>query len=318
VQEAVGFARLEGVIQLPGGTTQEAAMGFVPLTYAILTVQETIEARVFMKMISEDIWLPFQAFVSAVATFLFMPIVSVLLDPLDCIRPEASSSASSSALAETTGWVMESSTDIVCFGTDHLMLSAASVVMMCIYIGLVLRVKRVGGDLHAIEFSPVKPWRIQDDMPQEGWALHPLAELGDDDVPEDAAEPFDADDDDDDEPFGEEKAAPGDDAKTPSIYLSLIDADTFLKIVNVAVAKLMSSHGSVVAAMVMLTGAYLTATTLHEEPYRKTSVNNGVATIGVTVFFAGCAAEVTTIYPYSQGASVCQSLFGVITALVGA
>ena len=80
----------------------------------------------------------------------------------------------------------------------------------------------------------------------------------------------------------------------------------------------MSSHGSIVAAMVMLTGAYLTATTLHAKPYRKASVNNGVATIGVTVFLAGCAAEVTTIYPHSQGASMCQSLFGVITALVGA
>ena len=80
----------------------------------------------------------------------------------------------------------------------------------------------------------------------------------------------------------------------------------------------MSSHGSIVAAMVMLTGAYLTAATLHATPYRKASVNDGVATIGVTVFLAGCAAEVTAIDPHSQGASVCRSLFGAITALVGA
>ena len=70
-------------------------------------------------------------------------------------------------------------------------------------------------------------------------------------------------------------------------YLSLVDADTFLKLINVAVAKLMSSHGSAVAAMAMLTGAYLTAATLHAKPYRKASASSAVATVGVTVFLAG-------------------------------
>ena len=58
-------------------------MAFVAVTYLILTVQESVEEHVFMQDEGswKSIWLTFDAFTSAVATVLFMPVTKHALEP---------------------------------------------------------------------------------------------------------------------------------------------------------------------------------------------------------------------------------------------
>ena len=68
---------LSGVdLDLPAGSVQIAAVAFVVGTYMILTVQESVEDHMFMQDqgIWHSIWIIFDAFTSAVATVLFMPV----------------------------------------------------------------------------------------------------------------------------------------------------------------------------------------------------------------------------------------------------
>ena len=68
---------LSGVdLDVPAGSVQVAAMFFVVMTYLILTVQESVEDHVFMQDEGSwhSIWVVFNAFTSAVATVLFMPV----------------------------------------------------------------------------------------------------------------------------------------------------------------------------------------------------------------------------------------------------
>ena len=65
-----------GAIDVPSGSAQLAAMSFVAVAYAILTVQEAVEVHLFMQDEGnwQSIWLIFDAFTSAVSTVLFMPV----------------------------------------------------------------------------------------------------------------------------------------------------------------------------------------------------------------------------------------------------
>lgn len=70
---------LDGAIDVPSGSVQLAAMSFVVVTYAILTVQEAVEVHLFMQDEGNwrSIWLIFDAFTKAVSTVLFMPVRDV-------------------------------------------------------------------------------------------------------------------------------------------------------------------------------------------------------------------------------------------------
>ena len=79
VLDVLGIVRnlgFDGAIDVPAGSVQLAAMGFVMATYAILTVQETVEEHLFMQDEGswQSIWIVCDAFTSAVATVLFMPV----------------------------------------------------------------------------------------------------------------------------------------------------------------------------------------------------------------------------------------------------
>lgn len=65
-----------GAIDVPSGSVQLAAMSFVAVAYAILTVQEAVEVHLFMQDEGNwpSLWLIFDAFTSAVSTVLFMPV----------------------------------------------------------------------------------------------------------------------------------------------------------------------------------------------------------------------------------------------------
>ena len=69
-------------LDIPAGAVQFAAMAFVFTTYVILTVQESVEDHVFMQDEGnwKSIWVAFDAFTSAVATVLFMPVRDVLVE----------------------------------------------------------------------------------------------------------------------------------------------------------------------------------------------------------------------------------------------
>ena len=94
----------------------------------------------------------------------------------------------------------------------------------------VLRLKRVGGSLASVEFEWRRPWDYSRDSKPEAWALHPLARL----------------------PPPRNAAPPG-----------ILSADIVLKLINVAVAKLLSSHPVIIASTVIATGAYLTGSAAH-------------------------------------------------------
>ena len=66
----------DGALELPPGIVQLAAMGFVALTYGMLTMQEKVETRLFMREEGpwETIWISLDSYTSAVATVLFMPV----------------------------------------------------------------------------------------------------------------------------------------------------------------------------------------------------------------------------------------------------
>ena len=72
---------LSGVdLNMPAGSVQVGAMAFVAVTYAILTVQESVEEHMFMQDEGNwhSTWVIFDAFTSAVATVLFMPVTHLL------------------------------------------------------------------------------------------------------------------------------------------------------------------------------------------------------------------------------------------------
>jgi len=72
---------LSGVdLSMPAGSVQVGAMAFVAVTYAILTVQESVEEHMFMQDEGNwhSTWVIFDAFTSAVATVLFMPVTDLL------------------------------------------------------------------------------------------------------------------------------------------------------------------------------------------------------------------------------------------------
>ena len=67
-------------LNMPAGSVQVGAMAFVAVTYAILTVQESVEDHMFMQDEGNwhSTWVIFDAFTSAVATVLFMPVTHLL------------------------------------------------------------------------------------------------------------------------------------------------------------------------------------------------------------------------------------------------
>ena len=85
VTDVMGAARnlgFDGTVGLPPGSVQLGAMGFVAVTYGMLTVQERVEDHLFMQDEGPwaNIWLVFDVFTSAVATVLFMPV-----RPVPCV-----------------------------------------------------------------------------------------------------------------------------------------------------------------------------------------------------------------------------------------
>ena len=66
----------DGAIDVPSGSVQFAAMSFVAVTYAVLTVQEAVEEHLFMQDEGswQSMWLICDAFTRAVSTVLFMPV----------------------------------------------------------------------------------------------------------------------------------------------------------------------------------------------------------------------------------------------------
>ena len=77
----------------------------------------------------------------------------MLLDPLDCVA-EDTLLTSSEASADSGDWVMETAPDTVCLETFHIALATASTIGLVIYLTLVLRLIRVGGNLASVEFDP--------------------------------------------------------------------------------------------------------------------------------------------------------------------
>ena len=77
----------------------------------------------------------------------------MLLDPLDCVA-EDTLLTSSEASADSGDWVMETAPDTVCLETFHIALATASTIGLGIYLTLVLRLIRVGGNLASVEFDP--------------------------------------------------------------------------------------------------------------------------------------------------------------------
>ena len=77
----------------------------------------------------------------------------MLLDPLDCVA-EDTLLTSSEASADSGDWVMETAPDTVCLETFHIAMATASTIGLVIYLILVLRLIRVGGNLASVEFDP--------------------------------------------------------------------------------------------------------------------------------------------------------------------
>ena len=82
VLDLLGLVRnlgFDGDMGMPAGSVQCAAMAFVAMTYAIMAYQETVEEHVFMQDEGnwQSIWIICDAFTTAVATVLFMPVRSL-------------------------------------------------------------------------------------------------------------------------------------------------------------------------------------------------------------------------------------------------
>eukprot|EP01050_Picozoa_sp_SAG11_P019578 SAG11_NODE_3144_length_2653_cov_6.857478_2_plen_360_part_00 len=193
-------------ISLPAGSAQLGAISFVTATYLLLVLQEGVEWRRFIKEPGpwEGIWVLSDAFVTLVqgatirarwysslpramlsaslfltaAAFtgpLFMPIVGVLLDSVDCVdRDDGSGSAGASSV-----WTLESSPDIKCGSPFHLVLAVPCMLMLAVYTVLALRIQRVRGNLASIEFEWKKPWVLRNDMLVRQWVRHPLQPVDD-------------------------------------------------------------------------------------------------------------------------------------------
>eukprot|EP01046_Picozoa_sp_COSAG06_P026313 COSAG06_NODE_2259_length_7218_cov_9.346818_2_plen_261_part_00 len=192
-------------INLPAGASQLGAISFVMATYMLLVLQEGVEWRRFIKDPGpwEGIWTFSDVFVTIVqgatsnsdgtpyslascqapdhhhgAAFtgpLFMPIVGVLLDSVDCIDIEDGSGSAGIISA----WALESSPDIRCGSSFHLMLAVPCMLMLAIYILLALRIQRVRGNLSSIEFEWKRPWVLRNDMLVRQWVRHPLQPVDD-------------------------------------------------------------------------------------------------------------------------------------------
>ena len=79
---------------------------------------------------------------------------------------------SSEASADSGDWVMETAPDTVCLETFHIALATASTIGLGIYLTLVLRLIRVGGNLASVEFDPrrftsprLSPFRVPPSLP---------------------------------------------------------------------------------------------------------------------------------------------------------
>ena len=174
-------------------------------TYLLLVLQEGVEWRRFIKDPGpwEGIWTFSDVFVSIVqgatsnsdgtpyslvscqapdhphgAAFtgpLFMPIVGVLLDSVDCIDIEDGSGSA----GIISVWALESSPDIRCGSSFHLMLAVPCMLMLAVYILLALRIQRVRGNLSSIEFEWKRPWVLRNDMLVRQWVRHPLQPVDD-------------------------------------------------------------------------------------------------------------------------------------------
>ena len=106
---------------------------------------------------------------------LFMPIVGVLLDSVDCVdREDGSGSAGASSV-----WALESSPDIKCGSPFHLMLAVPCMLMLAVYTVIALRIQRVRGNLASIEFEWKRPWVLRNDMLVRQWVRHPLQPVDD-------------------------------------------------------------------------------------------------------------------------------------------
>ena len=183
---------------------------------------------------------------------------------------------------------------------------------------LALRIQRVRGNLSSIEFDWKKPWTLRNDMLVEQHVRHPLQPVEDE-----SKDPSDV---------GVINTVSAEFHDRNRVFVELLRFRLLLcahakvvalKLLNTIVSKLLSSYPELIAASVIVTGAYLTAEPIYasgsarwSKPYRDKTTNQGVVALGILVLFAGVTSELLVWYPGSQAASIAQSLFGVIALLV--
>ena len=103
-----------------------------------------------------------------------MPIVGVLLDSVDCIEMDDGSGTGARLV-----WALESSPNVTCGSTFHMMLASSCMFMLTLYTMLALRIQRVRGNLSSIEFDWKRPWTLRNDMLVEQYVRHPLQPVED-------------------------------------------------------------------------------------------------------------------------------------------
>ena len=163
--------------------------------------------------------------------------------------------------------------------------------MMMLYTLLVMRIQRVRGNLSSIEFYPLRPWDLRDDMLVKQWQLHPLQQHETSD-------------------------------QAGALH-SMVNTVIILKLFTTTASKLLSSYPSVVAGTVVVTGVYLACEPVYlsrgaawSKPYPDRTTNQGLTALGGLVFLAGATAEVLVLSPGSQMARISQSVFGIAAALI--
>ena len=153
-----------------------------------------------------------------------------------------------------------------------------------LYVDIVLRMIIVKGDLSSIEFNPRKPWRRQDDTPTPDMrSRHSLS------------------------------PAQGDAATLKA--KSILSEVVVLKLTNSVVAKLLSARPVLIAAVVIVTGAYITVDAIRSTPYQARSTNFGVAALAFLVFLAGVTAEAIALEIGTEITLALQNVFGVAAML---
>lgn len=99
------------------------------------------------------------------------------------------------------------------------------------------------------------------------------------------------------------------------VTFCLRSADVVLKLANTAAARLLSNRPALVAAIVIITGAYLTHNLVVSALYDARSTNKGAAALNLLIFLTGCTAEAIALEIGSEVAGALQQAFGAAVAL---